>query len=739
MKTVALFKRAVAAAAVAFVLVACSKEESEVPAPQTVRPVPYTFLIGDASSTRMLLGSGEHGRFGLWESSDRIGTLLTASGSTTSAFANVTPGSPVSFRIYNNGGFAGGEQVRAYYPYNSATTGLDAVKLSIPPSQNQGSAGFDFSAMPMVSSVYEIPGPIADNFNPVGELYFANLAAVAEFRIFSSNGAYASETVSSVIFEGSAPLAGSFTADISQMDVFDPSTLAISGYSENTVCTAVDPQVQVGSSSSGATSVYMVLAPGSYSGRVTVVTDKATYTYTLSKPQEFKRSVVRSLGVDLGTCADRKSTGSYNSITVTKTISQIFSYMGVTPENSKVYDVLAMDDVVTLEADYGKYYSTGTSWRIYPPMAAAPGNGNLKVKVKNGYELQSVTFTYSVNAGTSGGQSVTPTFSGPASNTPLALSGSVGIFFVSGKAGHLRITKVSVTYVQTGAAAQRLYLDCPEIPVVSTTCCISGEEHFEDTEGLSHWFEFDTPDANKKIITHTFLNGGRRYRNYTAMIDKEKRCPLWVAYPMHGVTYRDYSLGRGDFSDKTSYDPAIPSSWQSNGTSINYNSGNGYAKGHMCASKDRQVTYASNDETFYYTNQVPQWQNGFNSGVWSSLEGDVQTKAASLTSADTLYVVSGALFDPATIADSKDGGDLAHPSHMYKLLMLCSFDASGNVTDAKGAAYLYENKTHTGKKYYNAEYLTTIDAIEQRTGFDFFASVPASLQNAAESAFTSIL
>ena len=737
MNTTTLFKRIWAVAAAVLTLAACAKEESE--APLQVPDGPYTVLI-ESGSTKSILSSDEHGRFGLWESGDRVGTFITAQGASDPGYADVVPGSPVSFAIFRQGGFAGDEVIRAYYPYNQATTGLQNVAFEIPASQSQTAAGFDFDAMPMVSTALEVTAPVTDPNIAIGELRFANLAAVAEFRIFSSNSQYASETVSGVSFESSGPLAGAFTADISGMDPYEPSSLVISGYAVSTVTTDVSPAIGIGSALSSSSSVFMVVAPGTYGGTVVVTTDKAVYRFALKSAQTFRRSVVRGLGVDLGTCTDRTSTEAVPSITVKKNIRQMLEASGVpSPENGAVYDVLIMDDAISLEADYGKFYNNGNSWRVYPPMSSAPGNGNLKVKAAYGYELQSVTFTYTVNSGTSSGETVYPDFDGPESGVALPLNGSVAEFFVTGKAGHIRVTEVSVTYIQTGAPANRVYLDCYELPAVSATCCISGDEHFIDDEGQCVWYEFDTPDATRKIITHTFLNGGRQYRNFTTMVDKEKRCPLWVAYPMHGVTYYNNKLGRDDFSDKKSYDPAIPSSWQSNGSKIPYNNGNGYAKGHLCASADRQVTYASNGQTFYYTNQVPQWQNSFNSGVWNALEGAVQGKAAALTSRDTLYVVSGTLFDPLNMNESKDGGNVAHPSHMYKLLMLCSFDASGTMTVANGAAYIYENVAHTGKKYYNDEYKTTIDAVEQLAGFDFFASVPSGLQEAAESSFSNIL
>ena len=63
--------------------------------------------------------------------------------------------------------------------------------------------------------------------------------------------------------------------------------------------------------------------------------------------------------------------------------------------------------------------------------------------------------------------------------------------------------------------------------------------------------------------------------------------------------------------------------------------------------------------------------------------------------------------------------------------MKCSFDASGTMTGAKGCAYLFENKTYPNKEAYN-NHLTTIDAIEQRSGWDFYTNVPEQLQATAE-------
>jgi DNA/RNA endonuclease G (NUC1) len=57
------------------------------------------------------------------------------------------------------------------------------------------------------------------------------------------------------------------------------------------------------------------------------------------------------------------------------------------------------------------------------------------------------------------------------------------------------------------------------------------------------------------------------------------------------------------------------------------------------------------------------------------------------------------------------------------------------MTSAKGCAYIYTNESHSGNY---SQGITTIDAIEERAGFDFFANVPAALQTAAEKSSKSI-
>ena len=286
-----------------------------------------------------------------------------------------------------------------------------------------------------------------------------------------------------------------------------------------------------------------------------------------------------------------------------------------------------------------------------------------------------------------------------------------------------------------GGNAGLQWLGCYEIPSINLVNTNSYSGRGTETFGSTKWYNYKTTNAMQKVVTHTYAYNGKTYRNYTTMVDGEKRCPIWTAYVMHSGAYPDNHVERGSFNTNTSYDPGIAKSWQSSGSTSDYNNGNGYARGHHVASSDRKVNDDANDQTFYYTNQSPQWQNKFNDGVWSSLEGNIQSNAPS--GRDTLYVVVGTLFENGNSGSSNDGGIVARPSHFYKLLMKCSFDTSGTMTNARGVAFLYTNEAHTGN-YYDSSYRTTIREIETRANLNFFANVPTAFQDAAEQTSTLI-
>ena len=263
------------------------------------------------------------------------------------------------------------------------------------------------------------------------------------------------------------------------------------------------------------------------------------------------------------------------------------------------------------------------------------------------------------------------------------------------------------------------------------------------TDRDDKWYSYNTSNNKRQIAVHTYSTGAPNNAetlNYVVLYDETKYAPVWTYHVMNSTYWPDNNEGR---NDSWMSDPAITLAQQTgldNGGSTN-NGGCGYSRGHLVASDYRQTTVAQNKQTFYYSNQAPQWQDSFNSGVWSTLENRVKTMTPSGTT--MLYVITGVLYEGTTTTLPSGSKNVPIPSHFYKCIMKCTFNGS-TVTGAQGIAFVYTNQAHitkdTGLTYYgtdantgNEYFVTSIDAIEERAGFNFFANVPAAYQNAAES------
>ena len=277
------------------------------------------------------------------------------------------------------------------------------------------------------------------------------------------------------------------------------------------------------------------------------------------------------------------------------------------------------------------------------------------------------------------------------------------------------------------------YLSCGEIPSVNLSGTKgSGYETFpyksdysteaEYNANRSLWFRYGVSgNSNQMVVTHTFIHNSKQKRNYSMLYDKTKRAALWVAFAMNVDAY-PWSVDR---SDKWVYDPALDEDWQPN-LSEAYQESSTYSRGHQAASNDRRTTLHQTRQTTYFSNMTPQL-SGFNGGVWSSLEGDIQNIGSATSGNDTLYVVTGPIFDdnPDTTPD-RYGHDCAIPSKYFKCIMKVTF-SGGKATAAVGAAYLL-NHENSGAERQNVK----ISYIEQLTGFTFFSNIPESIGTAAK-------
>lgn len=233
------------------------------------------------------------------------------------------------------------------------------------------------------------------------------------------------------------------------------------------------------------------------------------------------------------------------------------------------------------------------------------------------------------------------------------------------------------------------------------------------------WLELPALVAGdgRELLIHN-LSGGKYAgrakdgtRNWSCYWDYDDHMSLWVAYP-HNKSLR----GNGSRTNQWGvYDPCIPSALQPNmGTYY----GNGWNRGHQIPSADRLSPVSANVSTFYPTNMTPQ-DGSFNSKIWADLEGKVRNYSGSVT--DTLYVVTGALFEASTITTPMQTGFAVKiPTHYFKALLARTLTYGQDGYLAAGFILPHTSSIAGGNCL---DYICSIDELEAQTGIDFFPNL----------------
>ena len=229
--------------------------------------------------------------------------------------------------------------------------------------------------------------------------------------------------------------------------------------------------------------------------------------------------------------------------------------------------------------------------------------------------------------------------------------------------------------------------------------------------------------ANDVFITHSTTFKGQKVTSFSMEYDKSKKHSRWIAFRFDNQT----RLQEATRSDEFIPDPSLDMEYQR--TQVDFGK-KGYDRGHLCASADRLYQQEANDQTFYYTNMSPQ-RNKFNTGIWLTLEGQVQSWGRSCTSSDTLYVVKGGTIDKEDQIRGYISNDLSKPipKYYYMALLFKKGDSF------KAIAFWMEH-TDTPKSTKLVDYALSIDELEEKTGIDFFPNLNDNLENALEATYS---
>lgn len=197
---------------------------------------------------------------------------------------------------------------------------------------------------------------------------------------------------------------------------------------------------------------------------------------------------------------------------------------------------------------------------------------------------------------------------------------------------------------------------------------------------------------------------------YTVSYNRSKGIANWASWQL---TVTDFGLieRQNDFRP----DNRLLSGWATI-TPSDY-SRSGFDRGHLCPSADRSASVEANSSTFLMTNITPQTPD-LNQGPWEKLENYSRSLARRN---NTLYIYAGQYGVQGKIKNK-----ITIPQNYWKIILVVPTGQSINYATRVIAVDMPNVK---GIKESNwRDYRTTVQAIEQKTGCNFFQNLSPALQ-----------
>ena len=246
-----------------------------------------------------------------------------------------------------------------------------------------------------------------------------------------------------------------------------------------------------------------------------------------------------------------------------------------------------------------------------------------------------------------------------------------------------------------------------------------------DTPGK--WLELPETKTQGLYFIYHPMPENRSLRNYSYYYDPNARVAIWVAYPLNSGLK---GSGSRPNPEPWGLDPKVPKADQAV-LYRGYSKSSTYDRGHQIPSADR-YKFGANAETYYGVNMTPQ-RNDFNAEIWATLEGKVRSWAGKC---DTLYVVTGADLKGATEkVQDNEGKDVTVPTGYFKALL--AYKKSGGFGTGTSGNYIGVGFYFEHRKYDNTDAAVkaqamTLDALEEKLGYDLFVNLPADTQTSVE-------
>ncbi|PIK38484.1 hypothetical protein BSL78_24681 [Apostichopus japonicus] len=214
----------------------------------------------------------------------------------------------------------------------------------------------------------------------------------------------------------------------------------------------------------------------------------------------------------------------------------------------------------------------------------------------------------------------------------------------------------------------------------------------------------------------------RLYENHVLCYDQAKKTPIWVA---EHITKADLKGPANRRNCNFNIDPTLDPFFTSH---VSDYKGSGWSRGHMAPAGDNKYSQDAMEETFYYTNIVPQDVNN-NGGFWNRLEmycRDLTDKFSEVR------VISGPLMLPVQEEEGTKkfvkyevigNSSVAVPTHLFKVIAAESPQTPGSPVAV--GAFIVPNKPIEGSAQL-VEYEVKLEELEKSAGIYFLPQLPAS-------------
>jgi endonuclease G len=200
--------------------------------------------------------------------------------------------------------------------------------------------------------------------------------------------------------------------------------------------------------------------------------------------------------------------------------------------------------------------------------------------------------------------------------------------------------------------------------------------------------------------------------------NKSRGAANWVAWHLERA-----DIGDAERTNAFAPDTTLPRDWW---IKPNDYTGSGYDRGHLCPSKDRSSSEETNRETFLMSNMQPQAPK-LNQKTWKYLE-DYERE---LAKNNEEYIFAGCYGDRGRIANK-----ITIPTNCWKIIVVlpaAEGDDLKRINKATRVIAVDMPNDETVSQRWRT-YLTSVSAVEKKTGYDFLSNVPVKIQRAIESA-----